>query len=77
MEEFKQFLNQNPITATYVVRDTIYEDITDIELINGLNKLLDIEQYDEETNMFFNQEVLFKTEIKKNRLSMLSEKIIE
>ncbi len=76
LDEFKQFLNENPITATYIVNDTTYEEIIDIELINELNKLLDIEQYEEETNMFFNQEVIFKTEVKKNRLSILNERIV-
>lgn len=72
LSEFKQFLSENPITVIYKLETPIEEEITEENLLVQLNKLLNIKQYNDVTNIIANQNVLFnlKYETGKNRASI-------
>lgn len=67
--------------AGYIIyerNEMVYENITDTTLISQLDKLLlSLKEYDDETNIEFDKEVLFEVETEKNNLSIIQDEMIE
>lgn len=72
-EQYIQALNNLQAYFVVPLKEEDLEEILDSTLINSLNKLLRIKQYEEVTNVEFDQDVIFEIDIDKSEIRILKE----
>lgn len=71
--EVKSNIEKDDNYIIYELENPTYTKITDTTLINQLNQLLRLKQYDSITNIDFNQDVIFEIDIDKSEIKLLKE----